>query len=293
MSVELQENLGQSRWASCLYRGRVRHKRFSPLQHGFCYRTLMLYLDLDELPTLFSQRWFWGYEQRKWASFRRRDHFGDPQTPLRQAVGDLVELRTGQRPQGPIRLLTQLRYLGYCFNPLSVYYCFAPGGQCLDWLVAEVSNTPWGERHCYVLPAHSNAAPAKPPPDAAAPQGHNPGSPQSGTVVRQRFSKQFHVSPFMPMEMTYRWLSNMPASRLAISMRNERCGETVFAASLTLRRQEITAQALAGALLRHPSATAAVTAKIYWQALRLWLKRAPFFPHPTSLSPSTPASTAG
>ncbi|MEZ5451088.1 MAG: DUF1365 family protein, partial [Thiolinea sp.] len=128
---------------SRLYVGRVNHRRYTPRPHAFSYRLFMLYLDLDELPTLFKPYWLWSVDRPNLARFRRRDHLGDPQQPLSEAVRERIEQETGRRPAGPIRLLTHFSYFGYRFNPVSFYYCFDAADQQLEYIVAEVNNTPW------------------------------------------------------------------------------------------------------------------------------------------------------
>jgi DUF1365 family protein len=246
---------------SALYIGTVRHRRYAPRPHGFRYRMFMMYLDLDELPGLFDRFWLWSARRPALARFDRRAYFGDPALPLKTAVADLVEARTGRRPQGPIRLLTHLRYFGHGFNPVSFYYCFDAEGKTVETIVAEVSNTPWHERHCYVLDAR----------DAA-------GAPR---LRRHALRKAFHVSPFMPMEQDYAWAFTVPGAALNVHMENLEAGRRVFDATLVLRRRPITSRALAGALIAFPAMTLQVVAAIYWQALRLWLKGIPFHSHPT------------
>ena len=245
---------------SALYIGRVRHQRFTPRPHRFAYPLFMVYLDLGELATLFRGRWLWRNERPALASFRRRDHLGDPAVPLGQAVRDLVERDSGQRPAGPIRLLTHLRYFGYCFNPVSFYYCFDARDERVETIVAEVNNTPWGERHCYVLPV--------------------PATRRDAPVQRWLLDKRMHVSPFMPMDIGYDWRFSPPDARLAVHMRCERDAQRVFDATLDLRRRPISGASLALALLRFPWMTARVVLAIHWQALRLWLKRVPVHAHP-------------
>jgi len=220
----------------------------------------MMYLDLGELPGLFRGRRLWSNEGKTVACFRRSDHFGDPKVPLDEAVRGLVEEKTGRRPAGPIRLLTHLRYFGYCFNPVSFYFCFDPRGRNVESIVAEVTNTPWGERHCYVLAVPNERA----------------GNP------KQTFSLQkiLHVSPFMDMDMEHVWRFVLPGSRLVVQIGNRRQGESVFEATMTLRRREITTGVLARVLCRYPWMTGRILGAIYFQALRLWMKGAPFFPHP-------------
>ena len=251
--------------ASALYVGSVRHRRFEPRSHAFEYRLFLMYLDLAELDSVFKGRWFWSARRPNLAWLDRRDHLGDPATPLDTAVRDLVAARTGRRPEGPIRLLTHLRTFGHCFNPVSLYYCFDAGGRRLDTLVAEVNNTPWGEQHCYVL-------------DGSDADGGGRG--------RYRAPKRFHVSPFLGMDMDYVWNTTVPAERLAVHIENHSGGARVFDATLRLERREITGPRLAWALARFPLLTVRVVAWIHWEALRLWLKRTPFHPHPQRRPPS-------
>lgn len=246
--------------ASAIYEGAVRHRRFEPVRHEFRYRMAQLYLDLSELDEAFRGRWLWSAERPNLAWFRRADHAGDPDKPLESEVRRLVEERLGDRPEGPIRLLTHLRYFGYCMNPVSVYYCYDPplrnGAERLRAVLAEVHNTPWGERHCYALRAS--------------------GSGQT----RARFPKAFHVSPFLPMNHEYDWRFSAPRERLAVHMKNLEEGRPVFDATLALRRRPLTASNLRRVLTRYPLMTTKVIAAIYWQALRLKLKGATFHPHP-------------
>jgi DUF1365 family protein len=232
----------------------------APVGHAFSYRMFMLYLDLAELPQVFERRWLWSARRPALARFRREDHFGDPAVPLADSVRDLVASETGRRPGGPIRLLTHLRYFGHVFNPVSFYYCFDEDDSRVETIVAEVTNTPWGERHCYVLPQSMNAGK----------NGHGRYFPE----------KVMHVSPFMEMDIDYDWRFNAPGQTLTVHMENERQGRKIFDATLVLEREEINGMALARALTAYPLMTVKVVAAIYWQALKLWLKGAPVHDHP-------------
>lgn len=243
---------------SCLYEGRVVHRRFRPVAHAFEMPLYLLYLDLAELDQVFRGRWLWSCSRPALARFCRADHFGDPRVPLDHAVRDLVARRTGTRPDGPIRLLTHLRYAGYVINPVSFHFCFDAAGRNVTAIVADVTNTPWGERHQYVLSA-----------------------PRPGRVQRFASRKQMHVSPFHPMDLLYRWRFAMPGDTLSVRIETLDAEATpLFDAVLALRRRAITGASLARVLVRHPLMTARVAAAIYWQALRLHRKGARYHPHP-------------
>jgi len=245
---------------SAIFEGRVRHHRSEPVSHSFDYRLFLMYLDLAELDQVFRGRWFWSARRRALARFRREDHFGDPCLSLDSCVRQRVEQETGHRPEGPIRLLTHLSYFGYCFNPVSFFYCYDRSGRNVETIIAEVNNTPWGERYLYVLGEAEN-------------QGDN---------QRREFTprKAMHVSPFMQMDVDYRWCFNPPSQRLSVHMENMRDGKKTFDATLSLKRTEITGRSLARVLAAYPLMTAKVVAAIHWQALRLWLKRVPVHTHP-------------
>lgn len=241
---------------SAVYTGRLRHRRFEPVPHAFSYGIALFWLDLAELDDVFRGRWLWSVRRPALARFRREDYLDGDGLPLDTAVRERVARKTGRRPKGPIRLLTQIRMLGFCFNPVSFYYCYDEHDTRVEAIVAEITNTPWKERHAYVLRTA-------------------PGAP-----MRFGLSKAFHVSPFLPMDMDYDWRFSVPADTLAVHMSNLRGGSRVFDATLMLRRREISGRSLAATLVRQPVGSLAVVGQIYWQALRLWAKRVPVHAHP-------------
>ena len=250
---------------SAIYEGSVRHRRFKPRPNLFQYRLFFMFLDLEELPTLFYIHPLWSYQRFNIACFRRKDHFGDPFVPMDTAVRDLVQTRLGKRPAGPIRLLTHLRYFGYCFNPASFYYCYDASDIRVETIVVEIHNTPWGERHCYIFGDNQNEHPVK-------------------YWRRYRFNKIFHVSPFIDMDIQYDWRFRVPGDIIRVHMIDIEKGKKLFDASLMLKRRPISHKELTRVLLKYPLMTMRVTTMIHFQALRLLLKNTPFFTHPKKRS---------
>ena len=247
--------------ASAVYEGWVIHRRRRPVEHEFRYRIFMPLFDLDELPELLDPFPLWSARRPAPAWFRRDDFLGDPSTPIAEAARALTSERVGRRPTGPIRLLAHPRYLGVGFNPVSFLFCHRGSGE-LDSVIAEVTNTPWGDRHAYVLE----------PGDGR----RKPTGPWVGT------RQAMHVSPFMGMDQRYEWWTTVPGERLRLGFRSREAGEVVFEATLSLRRREIDRRLMARLLLTYPPMTIATLTRIYLQALRLRIKGLPWYARPQS-----------
>jgi DUF1365 family protein len=248
---------------SCLYEGWVWHRRRLKVSHRFRYRVAYLYLDLDELDAAFPQSWWCSTRRLAPLWFRRADYLGGERQPLRQAVDAFLAEHGRRDLAGPVRLLTQPRYFGFVINPVSFYFCHAASGQ-LGAVIAEVTNTPWGERRAYLL------------------------TPRDGRWLdgpTRPVGKQMHVSPFLPMGMEYRCRIRPPGARLRLQIANYRAGRRAFSAGLFLRRRPWPRGGPAPLLWRAPLMTHRIAVGIYAQALRLWWKGAPYYPHrpvPTS-----------
>ena len=244
---------------SAIYAGRLRHRRFFPKRHEFSYSSTMFYLDLDELPDLFSETPFWSLNRANIGSFRRKDYLGDPALPLIDEVRKKARELTGSCPAGPVRMLTNLRIFGFCFNPVTFYYLFGADAQMPELIIAEVNNTPWNERHIYVVRCDASGK------------------------TKSEFAKEFHVSPFNPLDMQYHWVSTSPSETLLVHMENHGATDTDYGihmdATLTLERKPWSAKTLNKILFSQPWAAVKVPVAIYWQALRLLIKGAPVYDH--------------
>ena len=253
---------------SAIYKGWVTHNRFAPKPHSFRYKVFMMYLDLDELPNLFNGFKLWSYQARNWAWFKRADYYGNPTIPLSTEINSLVTHATGYRPQGKICMLTNMRYFGHCFNPVTFYYCFEADGVSLQAIVTHITNTPWGEDYAYVHDFNAEKIIK---------------NTKNGEITAFKLDKNFHVSPFMPMDIEYDWAFKLDRksapNQLLIHMKNLQNGTQIFNATLALQRSEINASSLNWLLISYPFMTIKVVAAIYWNALILWIKRVPFYPH--------------
>lgn len=236
--------------ASGLFVGTLCHRRFTPVAHAFRYPLFMALLDIDRVSELMSVSAVTSYNRWNWASFDDRDHLGDPARSLRERL-TIDAVRQGiDLPDGPVFLLTHLRYLGYCFNPVSFFYCF-DRAERLQVVLAEVRNTVGGAHNYWLRP------------DSAS------------RTFRAVATKSLYVSPFMPVDLEYAFAFTPPAGRLVAHMKTVKAGSVCFDATLSLERRPWSGAEIRRVLVRYPAMTATVMAGIHWQALRLWWKGVP------------------
>ena len=243
-----------------IYNGIVRHRRHNPFRSEFSYSIFMIYLDIGDLDSILKKSLFWNINRPAVVSFNRADFHGDADISLDDAVRDTVENRTGSRPRGKIRMLAHLRYFGYCFNPVTFYYCFSHDDKRINYILAEVTNTPWKERYAYVLTASDNS--------------HK---------IKSNMKKKLHVSPFWDMDHNYEWVFSSPKEKLSVLMKNYKNGDHVFDASLSMKRMDLNKSNLFKSVFRYPFITIKVVFWIHFQAFFLWLRGATFYTHPSKI----------
>ncbi|MBO9707956.1 MAG: DUF1365 domain-containing protein [Caulobacter sp.] len=240
--------------ASAIYSGQVFHRRLKPKTHALRYKVFMLLLDLDELPGLLARTRLLRSGRFGWASFHAADHGDKRGGDLRPYVSDrLVE--AGITPGGPVRLLCMPRIFGYGFNPLSLYFCHAPDG-ALNAILYEVRNT-FGQRHGYLI-----------------------ATPQADAPLRQTAPKRFFVSPFMDMDLTYRFTVSPPGDKVGVKVEVLDGEGLLLTAGFSGRRTPLTDAGLLSALLRHPLLSFGVVAAIHWEALKIFAKGVGLRPRP-------------
>ncbi|MCA9099563.1 MAG: DUF1365 domain-containing protein [Planctomycetales bacterium] len=245
---------------SCIYEGYITHQRYGPIKHRFAYRIYLGYLDLAELPQIVGSDRLISDRRFAATSFDATDMGWGQGDDLLGQVRRFLSNSAHIEFDGPVRLLSPFRHFGYYFSPLNLYFCYQVDGRTLQTIVVEVNNTPWGERHWYVLDDVEFAT--------------------AQTIMQSEHAKQFHVSPFMPMGLQYRWRVSAPNESLSVGIDCLDGAKRLFSARMSLRRRPLDRPCLRRLSWRYPLASGRTTAAIYFQALQLWLRRCPFYPHP-------------
>ncbi len=243
-----------------LYTGWVRHRRELPKQHHFKYPVFMTWVDLDKVQTTMQKSSLWSMNKFNLVSFYRQDYIDNETEDIKTAIKQRIFSSTGQHFDGAVCLLSNLRYLGFSFNPVSFYFCFDTDQDNPRFIIAEINNTPWDERFSYVLDCNNSS--------------------NFNHSWQFEFEKRFHVSPFMPMDLTYRWQFSFKKNHLTIHMQLLQQGKLCFDATLQLQAQPMNSRNMFLIPIRYPLITLSTLFRIYWQAFLLWIKKIPNFEHP-------------
>lgn len=275
---------------SAIFTGTVRHRRFHPVQHALSYSAFMVWLNLDEANDVLCRSALWGQSIFSIARFRREDYFSLAGLPLSSTAENLklhvceaFRRETGLVPD-QICMMTNLRYFGYLINPVTFYYAYDADGQHLG-ILSEITNTPWDEKfHYTLLSRQATANQASHTANTDNQRGITPEHTQQHADGHQRhryrFNKVFHVSPFNPLDMTYIWSMPEVTDECLIHMQTMNKGRLDFDATMTMNRHPMTSTVMRRILLQYPLMTMKVVWGIYSNALRLWLKKSPFYDHP-------------
>ena len=236
---------------SCIYKGFVTHRRFTPLRHFFSYKTFSILFDLDELEVLNKKISFFSLNGFNLFSFYNKDHGERDGSDLKKWVKETFKQYHLPLNITKVKLLCFPRIFGYAFNPLSVFYCYEE--KKLKAILYEVKNT-FNEQHTYIFLVDENSK-----------------------IISQNCNKKFYVSPFIEMETFYNFRLSKPDENLKILIKQTNTlKEKVLIACQFGKKQVLSTKELLINFFTHPFMTFKIITAIHFEALRLWRKGAIF-----------------
>ncbi len=264
--------------AISLAHAHIRHRRYTPKAHAFEYQMGYVLANIDHLTEACQHSPFWSYNRFNFISLYDKDLLASDGQSVRETLRDAIALQLGESlsTSQPIYVLALPRYLGFAFNPVSFYWVYDDQKPTLKFIAAHITNTPWHERFLYCFSCNQSESNTS---------THANQNKHQEPVYRFLFDKQFHVSPFMPMDLKYDWRFKLDQSKdpshSAIHMQLNRHGELVFDATMKFTLQPLSTWKQNLFPLIYPLQSLKIVWAIYWQALRIFVKRIPFFSHPT------------
>ncbi len=241
--------------------GHVIHNRLKPKPHRFKYNMSWCVLDVDQISTWMKRSKLWKHNGWSLFSIKDKDYINAEAKPIGDKVRNFIQQQGHQPFDGCIYLFTHPRFLGYGFNSVNFYFCYQNGG--MKYIISEINNTPWGEKKLYFHDCKS------------AQQG------ESGDLVFE-FSKQFHISPFVAMDIDYSWKFHVTEQFIQVNMELRQKGVNLLNVILDTKITPYMDNSNQQLPLRHCFQPWKMAVGIYWQAFKLWFKKVPFYSHPDS-----------
>lgn len=264
--MRLKSKVNQTMLPDGIYKGDVMHQRYHPKKHGFNYPLAMILINVDHIEKTFNTSRWWSVERFNLIGFYRKDYIqaSQKETCIKQAVCETILNNCNESFTGTVKILTNPRFFGYVFNPVTFYLCYDEN-HALKYILSQINNTPWNERHTYV---------------------HRVTCDDSAKKVFD-FDKQFHVSPFMPMNLAYTWQFMFENKKIDIHMGLFDSGVKQFIATMRAKHSPFTSRNMLKLPIEFPFQTLRIVFRIYWHALRLWIKKVPFYEHSDTHEPKS------
>lgn len=260
----------------------IRHRRYTPKPHAFEYQVGYVFANIDALAQVCEHSLFWSYNRFNFISLYDKDLLKSDEKTVRETLSEAILDQLGQSitKAHAIYVLTLPRYMGFAFNPVTFYWIYDVTNPTLRFIAAHITNTPWHERFLYCFSCEQTHT------TTSTTSASSSNTPKQAAVYRFLLDKKFHVSPFMPMSLNYDWRFKLDQTRgsdhSVIHMQLKQHGKLIFDATMQFDLEPLTRRKQNLFALTYPLQSLKIVLAIYWQALRLYLKKIPFISHPAT-----------